>query len=134
MNDRRRARTGRGADRRTTENRPGPQNPRRRHIALVLHGARADFPGLRHLVEWMRAKGHTVRPRVTWEPGDGAVFAREAIAAGADTIVAVGGDGTANEVLNGMEGTSVGLGIIPAGTANDFARQVGIPDDPSAAM
>jgi diacylglycerol kinase family enzyme len=48
--------------------------------------------------------------------------------------VAVGGDGTVNEVLNGMEGTKVGLGIIPAGTANDFARQVGIPDDPSAAM
>ena len=134
MNDRRRARSGRGADRRTTENRPGPQSRRRRHIALVLHGARAELPGLRHLVEWVRAKGHTVRPRVTWEPGDGAVFAREAIAAGADTIVAVGGDGTVNEVVNGMEGTSVGLGIIPAGTANDFARQVGIPDDPSAAM
>lgn len=134
MNDRRRARSGRGTDRRTTENRPGPQGRRRRHIALVLHGARAELPGLRHLVEWVRAKGHIVRPRLTWERGDGAMFAREAILAGADTIVAVGGDGTVNEVLNGMEGTTVALGIIPAGTANDFARQVGIPDDPSAAM
>jgi len=62
------------------------------------------------------------------------MFAREAIDAGADTIVACGGDGTVNEVLNGIEGTRVGLGIIPVGTANDFARQVGIPDDPSAAM
>jgi YegS/Rv2252/BmrU family lipid kinase len=62
------------------------------------------------------------------------MFAREAIDAGADTIVACGGDGTVNEVLNGLEGTRVALGIIPAGTANDFARQVGIPDDPSAAM
>ena len=134
MNDRRRARSGRATDRRATENRPGPQSRKRRHIALVLHGARAELPGLRHLVEWVRGKGHIVRLRVTWEPGDGAIFAREAIAAGADTIVAVGGDGTVNEVLNGMEGTKVGLGIIPAGTANDFARQVGIPDDPSAAM
>jgi len=100
----------------------------------VLHGARAEIPGLRHLVEWVRAKGHIVRPRVTWEPGDGAMFAREATQAGADTIVACGGDGTVNEVLNGLEGTKVALGIIPAGTANDFARQVGIPDDPSAAM
>jgi len=100
----------------------------------VLHGARAELPGLRHLVDWVRAKGHTVRVRVTWEPGDGAMFAREAIEAGVDTIVACGGDGTVNEVVNGIEGTTVALGIIPAGTANDFARQVGIPDDPSAAM
>ena len=82
----------------------------------------------------MRAKGHVVRPRVTWEPGDGAVFAREAIEAEVDTIVACGGDGTVNEVLNGMQGTAVALGIIAAGTANDFARQVSIPDAPSAAM
>jgi lipid kinase YegS len=100
----------------------------------VIHGARADHPGLRHVVEWVREKGHVVRPRVTWEPGDGAMFAREAIEAGADTVIACGGDGTVNEVVNGMEGTSVGLGIIPAGTANDFARQVGIPEDPNAAM
>src|SRR6478735_1029527 len=62
------------------------------------------------------------------------VCAREAKIAGVDTIVACGGDGTVNEVLNGIQGTTVALGIIPAGTANDFARQVGIPDDPSAAM
>ena len=134
MNDRRRGPRTRVADRRTATARPGAQARRKRHIALILHGARAEFPGLRHVVEWVRAKGHIVRPRVTWEPGDGAVLAREAMEAGADTIVACGGDGTINEVVNGMEGTKVALGIIPAGTANDFARQVGIPDDPSAAM
>jgi diacylglycerol kinase (ATP) len=134
MNDRRQRTRTRVAERRTTSLRRGAQGRRRRHIALVVHGARAEFPGLRHLVEWVRTKGHTVRPRVTWEPGDGAMFAREAIEAGADTVVACGGDGTVNEVLNGLEGTRVALGIIPAGTANDFARQVGIPDDPNAAM
>lgn len=134
MNDRRHRARPRAADRRTAEGRAGPHGRKRRHIALVLHGARAEIPGLRRVVEWVRAKGHIVRPRVTWEPGDGAMFAREAIQAGADTIVACGGDGTVNEVLNGIEGTKVALGIIPAGTANDFARQVGIPDDPSAAI
>lgn len=134
MNDRRREQRSKVPERRTTAARPGAQGRRKRHIALVVHGARAEFPGLRHLVEWMRAKGHVVRARVTWEPGDGAMFAREAIEAGADTVVACGGDGMVNEVVNGLEGTEVALGIIPAGTANDFARQVGIPEDPSAAM
>ena len=134
MNDRRRGSRTRVAERRTTPARGGAQARRKRHLALVIHGARADFPGLRHVVEWVRAKGHTIRARVTWEPGDGAVLAREAIEAGADTVIACGGDGTVNEVVNGLDGTKVALGIIPAGTANDFARQVGIPDDPSAAM
>jgi len=134
MNDRRRGTRTRASDRRTSALRAGAQARKHRHIVLVLHGARAELPGLRHLVQWVRAKGHTVRVRVTWEPGDGAMLAREAIESGADTIVACGGDGTINEVLNGIEGTRVALGIIPAGTANDFARQAGIPDDPSAAM
>src|SRR5262245_42467297 len=122
MNDRRRGARTRGTDRRATESRAGAHGRRRRHIALVVHGARAELPGLRHLVECMRAKGHVVRPRLTWDPGGGEMFAREAIEAGVDTIVACGGDGTINEVLNGIKGTKVSLGIIPAGTANDFAR------------
>ncbi|MGB2697448.1 MAG: diacylglycerol kinase family protein [Candidatus Zixiibacteriota bacterium] len=47
-----------------------------------------------------------------------------------DTIVAVGGDGTINEVLNGIVGTDISLGIIPMGTANDLATFCGIPKDP----
>ena len=134
MNDRRRGLRTQDADRRDAVARTSAQARRRRHLAFIVHGARAEFPGLRHVVEWVRAKGHTVRARVTWEPGDGAVLAREAIEAGADTVIACGGDGTLNEVVNGLEGTRVALGIIQAGTANDFARQVGIPDDPNAAM
>ena len=75
-----------------------------------------------------------VRPRVTWEAGDGAELAREAVAAGVDTVVACGGDGTVNEVLNGLDGSDVPMGIVPIGTANDFAKQVGIPDDADHAM
>ena len=107
---------------------------RPKHLVLVVHGARAEQPALRHLVQWVRDKGHTVDPRVTWEPGDAQRFAREAAARRADVVVAVGGDGTVNEVLNGLDGSAVPLGIIPLGTANDFARQVGIPDDPDHAM
>jgi diacylglycerol kinase family enzyme len=46
-----------------------------------------------------------------------------------DAIIAVGGDGTINEALNGMIGTEVPLGIIPCGTANDLAHHLGIPTD-----
>ena len=106
-----------------------------RHLALIIHGARADNPALRHLVSWVRAKGHVVEPRVTWEAGDATRFAREAAARpDVDAVVAVGGDGTVNEVLNGLCGSTKPLGIIPLGTANDFARQAGIPGDPDHAM
>lgn len=99
----------------------------RKHFVFVIHGARAELVSLRHLVEWVRQKGHHVQARVTWEAGDARAFAVEGAARGADAVVALGGDGTVNEVLNGLSGTDVPLGIIPVGTANDFARQVGIP-------
>lgn len=106
----------------------------RKHLALIVHGARAELPALRNLVRWVRDKGHHVQPRITWETGDAAMFSAEAAAAGADAVVAVGGDGTLNEVVNGLDGTTTPLGVIPIGTANDFARQVGIPLDVDHAM
>jgi diacylglycerol kinase (ATP) len=108
--------------------------PAKRHFVFVIHGARADVPALRHLVSWVRDKGHTVDARVTWETGDAERFAREGVAAGAHAVVAVGGDGTVNEVINGLDGSTTPLGIIPLGTANDFARQAAIPDDADHAM
>jgi len=105
-----------------------------RHFVFVLHGARANLAEVRHLVGWVRDKGIRVTPRVTWEAGDATRFAREAVRDGASTVVAVGGDGTVNEVVNGLVGSGVPLGVIPIGTANDFARQAGIPDDPNHAM
>ncbi|MDB4907525.1 MAG: lipid kinase [Gemmatimonadetes bacterium] len=86
------------------------------------------------MVEWVREKGHRVDVRVTFEGGDATAFARAGAAEGADAVVAVGGDGTLNEVVNGLDGFETPLGIIPLGTANDFARQVGIPADADHAM
>lgn len=50
------------------------------------------------------------------------------------TIVAVGGDGTFHDVVNGADFSKVDLGLIPAGCGNDFARGVGIPSDPIKAL
>ena len=107
---------------------------RRRTYLLIIHGSRAGDATLRQVVAQVRELGYAVEPRVTWEAGDAMRFAREGTERGVDTVIAVGGDGTVNEVLNGLDGSQVPLGIIPLGTANDFARQTGIPADPEAAM
>ena len=109
--------------------------PNGKTFDLVLHGARADLPELRTLVGWLRGRGHVARVHVTWEAGDAERFAADACRAGTDAVIAVGGDGTVNEVVNGLAGFETPLGIVPAGTANDFARQIGVPyDDVHAAM
>jgi len=107
---------------------------RRKHLAMIIHGARAEREDVRHLIDWVRAKGHFVEPHVTLEQGDATAMAAAAARAGADIVIAIGGDGTVNEVLNGLDGFDTPLGIIPLGTANDFATQAGIPTDVDHAM
>lgn len=73
--------------------------------------------------------------RETAHPGDAQRYAREALAAGAEVIVAAGGDGTLNEVVNGLADDfgRACLGLLPLGTGNDFARTINIPTDLEAA-
>jgi len=106
----------------------------RKHIVFVVHGARAYRTDFRSTVGWVRERGHYTDVRVTFERGDAERIAREGAAAGADVVVAVGGDGTANEVVNGLDGYDTPLGVLPLGTANDFARQAGIPANVDHAM
>ena len=63
-------------------------------------------------------------------------LAAGASAAGHDRLVVIGGDGTVQDVVNGMLGSSRGvpLGIVPAGTGNDLARSLRLPRDPGAAL
>jgi len=65
----------------------------------------------------------------TNEPEEATDVARMGIEAGFTHIVAVGGDGTVNEVANGVVGSNAALAVIPAGTGNDFIRMIGIPSD-----
>ena len=101
---------------------------------------------LRLAVERLRGEGHTVHPRVTFEGGDAHRFAWKSAEFGADLVVACGGDGTINEVVNGlydwMDEHSDGrapvvprLGIVPLGTGNDLAGGLGIRlGDPAGAL
>ena len=61
--------------------------------------------------------------------GMGRTLAAQAVGEGYDTIIAAGGDGTLNEVVNGLAGSRTVLGVLPAGTMNVFAREMGIPFD-----
>ena len=70
---------------------------------------------------------------MTQRAGEAETLAREAARAGCDYVVAAGGDGTLNEVINGIATPSpprgVCVGIVPLGTANDFARSIGMMGD-----
>lgn len=67
-------------------------------------------------------------------PGHATQLAREAARAGHETVLAIGGDGTAYEVARGLMGTKSALGIIPAGTGNDFVKTIGVPKKPMDAL
>jgi diacylglycerol kinase (ATP) len=68
----------------------------------------------------------SIRLVATTAPGDATRIAREAVAAGADLILVLGGDGTINEAVNGMVHSNVALGILPGGTANVLAMELGL--------
>ncbi len=60
-------------------------------------------------------------------PGEAARIARQAAEDGCRTVIAVGGDGTSNEIANGLVGTETALALYPIGSGNDFARALGYP-------
>lgn len=110
------------------------------HWRLILNGKSAGDEAVRDAVQALRDDGVRVDVRVTWETGDAERCVVEAIADGVDTIIAGGGDGTLSEVATALahrdEETAAlpALGLLPLGTANDFASAANIPVDPQAAL
>lgn len=80
-----------------------------------------------------RAAGWDVEVRLTGCPGDAVRIAAEAAAEGFDAVFACGGDGCLAEAANGSRGTQTAVGVVPAGTGNDFARHIGLPLEPARA-
>ena len=110
-----------------------------RSLLLILNGRAAEDPELRSAVERLRAAGHRVEVRVIWEPADTPKFAEQGAREGFDAVVAAGGDGTLNQVLGGILAggcsTETILGVLPYGTANDFAAGCRLPlDDPGGVL
>lgn len=99
---------------------------------LILNGKGADNQPLRDAIGLLRDEGVEIHVRVTWEKGDAQHYVDEARQLGVETVIAGGGDGTINEVsaalIQCQGGNVPALGILPLGTANDFATSAGIPE------
>ncbi len=101
------------------------------HTLLILNGKEAGNQDVRNAVRNLRDEGVILHVRVTWEQGDAKRYVNEAAVLAVETIIAGGGDGTINEVASALmalpESNRPSLGILPLGTANDFATSCNIP-------
>src|SRR4030043_1021882 len=78
---------------------------------------------------FLQSKGYKVDVHFTERKGDAEVIAREAIKELPSLIVAAGGDGTFNEVGNGIAGSDIPMALLPLGTTNVLAKELDIPED-----
>jgi len=101
-----------------------------RHLMAIFNshsgggGYRRDLP---LILDSLRGLGYDVEERETAGVGDATRLAREAVEQGLDLVCAIGGDGTVNETINGLAGAEVPLAIVPTGTVNVLAMELGIP-------
>lgn len=114
----------------------GGRSERRERIAFIANPTKDGVSELREMS--LRACSIRYMPEPLWyfttaeDPGEDA--ARQAIEAGADVVVAVGGDGTVRAVACAVAGTDIAMGIIPTGTGNLFARNLELPLADSGAL
>lgn len=95
-------------------------------IVVILNPA-ARGEKAKKLWEKVRSLSRDAFVHTTTEAGEAAEFARQAARQGCRAVVAAGGDGTVNEVVTGLVGTDVALGLLPIGTMNVFAAELGLP-------
>lgn len=103
--------------------------PSRRVLVVVNPYATTVSDRLRHLVLYALRSRYSVEAVDTRRRGHATEIARDAARDGADVVVAFGGDGTVNEVANGLAGTATPLTCLPGGSANVFCRMLGVPTD-----
>lgn len=104
-------------------------------LMLVANPAASQFTGGDHrsIVRYL-SRRHLVEAVWPNSAADARTIATDAVTAGFDGVVAMGGDGIVHQIAQALVGTDVFLGIIPAGTTNVLARQLGVPRRPTRAM
>jgi len=83
---------------------------------------------------YLQSKGYKVEVLFTHKRGDAEVLARESLRKAPSLMIAAGGDGTFNEVVNGIAGTEIPMAILPLGTTNVLAKELNIPENVQGAM
>jgi YegS/Rv2252/BmrU family lipid kinase len=110
-----------------------------RNVALIYNPFSGQYSARREAavqraVGVLRNAGIKAEPFITDGAGSGTRLALDAVRAGFDTIIACGGDGTVHEVLQSVVGTGVALGVVPLGTANALAADLGLIGSPENAV
>lgn len=96
---------------------------------IINPAAGKDQPILKTLNAVMQTAGLDWEVMITKDIGDGRKLAQAAAEAGADIVAVHGGDGTVMEVASGLIGTGIPIAILPGGTANVMAAELGVPND-----
>lgn len=109
-----------------------------RRVALIYNPASGQYSARRkaaiqQVLDVLHAAGVEADAFVTDTPGSATAHAEQAVCSGYDAILACGGDGTVHEVLQSLVGTDVALGVIPLGTANALASDLGLAGAPAKA-
>ncbi len=120
------------------EDRPPPARPHPaiRKGVLIYNptaGQGDRRPAMDALIGHMRSRGITLVNAPTLGPGHATEIVRAFLPFKPDVVAACGGDGTISEVARGLAGSGIPLAILPAGTSNVLARELGIPLDPGRA-
>jgi YegS/Rv2252/BmrU family lipid kinase len=105
------------------------------HVALIYNPASGQHSANTHAaidkaLAVLRRAGVEASALETLAPGSAGTLAEEAIHRGCDTVLACGGDGTVYEVLQSLVGANVALGVVPLGTANALASNLGLHSSP----
>jgi diacylglycerol kinase (ATP) len=110
-----------------------------RRVALIYNPASGQNssrrkPSIDEAAAALRGAGIEVQILETPAPASAGALALEAVRRGCDTIIACGGDGTVHEVLQTLVGTDVALGVLPLGTANALAANLGLSLSPGKSI
>jgi diacylglycerol kinase family enzyme len=106
-----------------------PRAAKKRMLIIVNPYATTVSDRLKNLVVYALQGRYEVEAVTTEAQNHATEIGREAVSGGYDVVVAFGGDGTVNEVANGLAGTGVPVSVLPGGSTNVFCRTLGIPND-----
>ena len=102
---------------------------RNKHVVLIVNPASHNSLKEKHrdqVKEWLQENGWMAAWRDTQAAGEATHIAAEVARSGVPLVLVCGGDGTLNEVINGLAGSETTVGIVPTGTVNLWARELGV--------